>query len=183
MIHIGLFEGIGGFSIAAQQAGWETYITCEIMEFPQQILKHYWPKAYHHGDIKTLTYEKINTELIQRFGTNWRNEPIIITGGFPCQPYSQAGKRLGKEDDRHLWPQMFRIIQEVSPDWVVGENVLGIINWNDGLVFNEVQVDLETAGYEVQTYVLPACAVNAPHRRDRCWFVAHRKNDTYTHSL
>ena len=182
MIHIGLFEGIGGFGIAAHWAGWKTYVSCEWMEFPQSVLKHYWPDAYHHGDIKTLTYEKINAELVSRFGSDWRNEPVIITGGFPCQPYSMAGKRLGKEDERHLWPEMLRIIREVSPDWVVGENVLGIVNWNDGMVFDEVQADLEAAGYEVQPFVLPACAVNAPHRRDRTWFVAHRKDDTYSNS-
>jgi DNA (cytosine-5)-methyltransferase 1 len=90
-----------------------------------------------------------------------------------CQPYSQAGKRLGKEDDRHLWPEMLRAIREIQPSWVVGENVLGLVNWNGGLVFDEVQADLENEGYVVQPYVLPACAVNAPHRRDRVWFVAH----------
>ena len=97
----------------------------------------------------------------------------VISGGFPCQPYSTAGKRLGKEDERHLWPEMLRAIREVSPRWVVGENVRGLVNWNDGLVFDEVQADLEAEGYEVQPFLLPACAVNAPHRRDRIWFVAH----------
>ena len=174
MIHIGLFEGIGGFSLAAHWAGWQTYATCEINPIPQRVLKYYWPEAYHHGDIKTLNYETINSELSTRFGTEWRNQPVIITGGFPCQPYSLAGKRKGKEDERHLWPEMLRIIQEVSPEWVVGENVFGLINWSGGLVFDEVQADLEAAGYEVQPYVLPACAVNAPHRRDRIWFVAYR---------
>ena len=181
MIHIGLFEGIGGFSLAAHWAGWQTYATCEINPIPQRVLKYYWPEAYHHGDIKTLNYETINSELSTRFGTEWRNQPVIITGGFPCQPYSLAGKRKGKEDERHLWPEMLRIIQEVSPEWVVGENVFGLINWSGGLVFDEVQTDLEAAGYEVQPYVLPACAVNAPHRRDRVWFVAH--SNMYGHEL
>jgi len=95
-----------------------------------------------------------------------------LSGGFPCQPYSSAGKRLGKEDDRHLWPEMLRAIREIQPRWVVGENVLGLVNWNGGLVFEEVQADLEAQGYEVQPYVLPAASVNAPHRRDRVWFVA-----------
>ena len=174
MIHIGLFEGIGGFSLAAKMAGWETLATCEINPFGQRVLKHYWPGAYHHGDIKTLTYDTINAELSARYGTDWRKEPVIITGGFPCQPYSLAGKRLGKEDDRHLWPEMLRVIREVSPEWVVGENVFGLVNWNGGLVFDEVQSDLEAAGYEVQPFILPACGVNAPHKRDRVWFVAHR---------
>ena len=173
MIHIGLFEGIGGFSFAAKLAGWETLATCEINPFGQHILKHYWPGAYHHGDIKTLTYDTINAELSSRYGTDWRKEPVIITGGFPCQPYSLAGKRLGKEDDRHLWPEMLRVIREISPEWVVGENVFGLVNWDGGLVFDEVQSDLEAAGYEVQPFILPACGVNAPHKRERVWFVAH----------
>ena len=176
MIHIGLFEGIGGFSFAAKLAGWETLATCEINPFGQHILKHYWPGAYHHGDIKTLTYDTINAELSSRYGTDWRKEPVIITGGFPCQPYSLAGKRLGKEDDRHLWPEMLRIIREVSPEWVVGENVFGLVNWDGGLVFDEVQSDLEAAGYEVQPFILPACGVNAPHKRERVWFIAHRNS-------
>jgi len=176
MIHIGLFEGIGGFSIAAKAAGWHTLATCEINPFGQQVLKYYWPDAYYHGDIKTLTYDTINDELSARFGRNWRDQPVIITGGFPCQPYSLAGKRLGKEDDRHLWPEMLRIIREVSPEWVVGENVFGLVNWNGGLVFDEVQADLEAAGYEVQPFILPACGVNAPHKRERVWFIAHRAN-------
>ena len=177
MIHIGLFEGIGGFSFAAKLAGWETLATCEINPFGQHILKHYWPGAYHHGDIKTLTYDTINAELSARFGANWRNQPVIITGGFPCQPYSLAGKRLGKEDDRHLWPEMLRIIREVSPEWVVGENVFGLVNWNGGLIFDEVQSDLEASGCEVQPFILPACGVNAPHKRERVWFVAHRTGE------
>lgn len=98
----------------------------------------------------------------------------IISGGFPCQPFSMAGKRRGTEDDRHLWPEMYRIIQEIKPTWVVGENVYGFVNWDGGVVFHEVVSDLENAGYEVQPYIIPACAVNAPHRRDRCWVVAHR---------
>jgi len=173
MKQISLFSGIGGFELAGEWAGWENIASCEINPFGNQVLTHYWPEAYHHDNVKTLTYEKLNEELIQRFGTDWRNDDLIITGGFPCQPYSAAGKRLGKEDDRHLWPEMLRIIREVKPEWVVGENVLGLTNWNDGVVFNEVQTDLESAGYEVLPFVLPACSVNAPHRRDRVWFVAH----------
>ena len=177
MIHIGLFEGIGGFSLAAGMAGWETLVTCEINPLGLQVLKHYWPCAYHHGDIKTLTYDTINAELSARYGTAWRKEPVIITGGFPCQPYSVAGKRRGKEDDRLLWPEMLRVIREVSPEWVVGENVFGLVNWDGGLVFDEVQSDLEAAGYEVQPFILPACGVNAPHKRERVWFVAHRTGE------
>ena len=170
---ISLFSGIGGFELAAEWAGWQNVVSCEINPFGRQVLKHYWPNAYHHDDIKTLTFEKIDYELKQRFGENWNADDIVLTGGFPCQPYSAAGKRLGKEDERHLWPEMLRVIREVQPKWVVGENVLGLVNWSEGLVFEEVQADLESEGYEVQPYVLPAAGVNAPHKRDRVWFVAY----------
>ncbi|MEM7487247.1 MAG: DNA (cytosine-5-)-methyltransferase, partial [Bacteroidota bacterium] len=150
-----------GFDLAAEWMGWENVFHCEWNEFGQKILKHYWPKAQSYGDI-TKTDFNIHRGRID-----------ILTGGFPCQPYSQAGKRLGKEDDRHLWPEMLRAIREIRPEWIVGENVLGIVNWNGGLVFDEVQADLEAEGYEVQPYVLPVVSVNAPHRRDRVWFVAY----------
>ena len=176
MIHISLFSGLGGFELAAEKMCWKNYVCCETNEFCNTILKYYWPSAYHHKEIKTLTYEKINKELTQRHSKSWRSEDIILTGGFPCQPYSSAGKRLGKEDNRHLWPEMYRVIQEVQPKWIVGENVLGIINWNNGLVFDEVQVDMELEGYEVQSYVLPAAGINAPHIRQRVWFVARKKD-------
>jgi DNA (cytosine-5)-methyltransferase 1 len=173
MLHISLFSGIGGFDIASEWMGWTNIVSCEINPFGRKHLEYYWPEAYHHDDIHTLTYEKINEELTKRFGSNWRTNDIILTGGFPCQPYSTAGKRLGKNDERHLWPQMLRVIQEVAPTYIVGENVRGIVNWNGGMVFDEVQADLEDAGYEVIPFIIPACAVNAPHRRDRVWFVAH----------
>ena len=161
MRHGSLFSGIGGFDLAAEWSGWENVFHCEWNEFGQKVLKHYWPKAISYDDI-TKTDFNIHRGRID-----------VLSGGFPCQPYSQAGKRLGKEDDRHLWPEMLRAIREIKPSWVVGENVFGLINWNEGLVFDEVQADLEAEGYEVQPYVLPACSVNAPHRRDRVWFVAH----------
>lgn len=176
MTHIGLFEGIGGFSLAARVAGWKTMVTCEIEPFCQRVLKYHFPDAYHHGDIKTLNYETIKAELSNRYGTDWRREPIVLTGGFPCQPYSTAGKRKGNEDDRHLWPEMLRVIREVSPEWVVGENVFGLISWSGGLVFEEVQTDLEAEGYEVWPVILPAASVGAPHRRDRVWFIALNAN-------
>lgn len=161
MRHIGLFDGIGGFSLAARWAGWETIAWCEWNEFGQKVLRHHFPKAIGHGDITKTDF------------SIYRGQCDIVTGGFPCQPYSTAGKRLGKEDERHLWPQMLRAVKEIQPRWVVGENVLGLVNWSGGLVFHEVQADLEAEGYEVFPYVLPACAVNAPHRRDRIWFVAY----------
>jgi DNA (cytosine-5)-methyltransferase 1 len=165
MNHIGLFEGIGGFSLAASWMGWETIAWCEWNEFGQKVLKHHFPKAQPHGDITKTDF------------TIYRGQCDIVTGGFPCQPYSLAGKRKGKEDDRHLWPEMCRAIREIQPTWVLGENVFGLVNWDGGLVFNEVQADLEAEGYEVFPYVLPAVSVNAPHRRDRIWFVAYSSNN------
>jgi len=176
MKHISLFSGIGGFDLAAEWAGWTNVASCEINPFGRRHLAYYWPHAYHHDDIKTLTGEKIQHEAQKRYGPDWRADGVVLSGGFPCQPYSLAGKRLGKEDERHLWPEMLRVIREIKPDWIVGENVLGLVNWSDGLVFDEVQTDLEAQGYEVQAFVLPACAADAPHRRDRVWIVAHTNN-------
>lgn len=161
MRHASIFSGIGGFDLAAEWMGWENVFHCEINTFCQRILKYYWPNATSYTDIKSTDF------------TIHRGSVDILTGGFPCQPYSTAGKRLGKEDDRHLWPEMLRAIREIQPAWVVGENVRGLTNWNAGLVFDEVQSDLEAIGYEVTPFILPACAVNAPHRRDRIWFVAY----------
>ena len=176
MKHISLFSGIGGFDLAANWAGWTNIASCEINPFGRRILSHYWPEAYHHDDIKTLTGKIIEHEVQKRYGQDWRADGVVLSGGFPCQPYSHAGKRLGKNDDRHLWPEMLRIIQEVKPNWVVGENVRGLVNWSNGLVFQEVQSDLEAEGYQVQSFILPACATNAPHRRDRIWIIAYRTN-------
>jgi len=175
MKHISLFSGIGGFDLAAEWMGWQNIASCEINPFCNRILAHYWPDAYHHDDIHTLTIDVLKHELEKRF-TEWRKGDIVISGGFPCQPYSMAGKRLGKEDSRHLWPEMLRVIREVRPRYIVGENVSGLVNWSDGLVFEEVQVDLENEGYEVQAFILPAAAVDAPHRRDRVWFIASNAN-------
>lgn len=165
---ISLFSGIGGFELAAEWAGWDNVVSCEIDPFCNKVLNHYWPDSYHHTDVKTLTYEIIKEK------SRWQpNEPTIIVGGFPCQPFSAAGKRKGTDDPRHLWPEMCRIIREVAPEWVVGENVRGLVNWSDGLVFEQVCADLEAMSYEVQPFILPAAGVGAPHRRDRVWFVAH----------
>lgn len=161
MKHGSLFSGIGGFDLAAQWMGWENIFHCEWNEFGKRILKYYWPKAISYDDIKKTDF------------TVHRGQINILTGGFPCQPYSTAGKRLGKEDDRHLWPEMLRAIREIKPRWIVAENVYGLLNWNEGLVFSEVQTDLENEGYEVQTYILPAASVNAPHKRDRIWFIGY----------
>lgn len=101
----------------------------------------------------------------------------LLTGGFPCQPFSQAGKRRGTEDDRYLWPEMLRVIQLTKPTWIIGENVGGFVTWNEGMVLEQVCVDLENEGYEVQPFIIPACAVNAPHRRDRVWIVANSTSE------
>lgn len=168
MKHGSLFSGIGGFDLAAEWMGWENSFHCEWNEFGQKILKYYWPKAESFTDITKTNFKKYEKKI------------DIITGGFPCQPYSSAGKRRGKEDIRHLWPEMLRAIREIQPSWIVGENVRGLTNWNGGLVFDEVQADLEAEGYEVLPFLLPACAVNAPHRRDRIWFIAYTKNNGYS---
>lgn len=167
MRHGSLFSGIGGFDLAAEWMGWENVFHCEWNMFGQKVLKYYWPNAESFTDITKTDF------------TKYANTIDILTGGFPCQPYSQAGKRLGKEDDRHLWPEMLRAIREIKPSWVVGENVYGLVNWSGGLVFHEVQSDLEAQGYEVFPVLLPAAAVNSVHRRDRIWFIAHA--DLYGH--
>jgi DNA (cytosine-5)-methyltransferase 1 len=160
MNHGSLFSGIGGFDLAAEWMGWNNTFHCEWMTFPRKVLNHYWPNSISYEDITKTDF------------TIHRGTIDILTGGFPCQPYSSAGKRLGKEDERHLWPHMLRVISEVKPTYVVGENVRGLTNWNGGVVFEEVCVDLESQGYEIQPILLPACAVGAPHRRDRVWFIA-----------
>ena len=165
MTHGSLFSGIGGFDLSAEWMGWENLFHCEWNEFGQKVLNYYWPNA------------ELFTDITKSDFTKYANKIDILTGGFPCQPYSMAGKRLGKEDERHLWPEMLRAIREIKPRWVVGENVLGLVNWSGGLVFHEVQTDLEVEGYEVQPFLLPACGVNAPHRRDRIWFVAYSDNE------
>ena len=161
MTHASLFSGIGGFDLAAEWVGWNNIFHCEWNPFGQRVLAHHFPNSKSYNDI-TKTNFSIHAGEID-----------VLTGGFPCQPYSSAGKRLGKADERHLFPEMLRAINEVKPTWVVGENVLGIVNWGGGVVFNDVQVDLENQGYEVQAYILPACGKNAPHKRERTWFIAY----------
>ena len=160
LTHGSLFSGIGGFDLAAEWMGWENKFHCEWNEFGQKVLHHYWPEAECFTDITKSDFKKYYGKI------------DILTGGFPCQPYSSAGKRKGKDDERHLWPEMLRAIREVSPRFVVGENVRGLTNWNGGLVFEEVCAELESYGYQVAPVIIPACAVGAPHRRERIWFVA-----------
>lgn len=162
MTHASLFSGIGGFDLAAEWAGWTNMFNCEIDLFCRRVLAYHFPNAVQYEDIKTTDF------------TVWRGRIDVLTGGFPCQPFSVAGKRKGTDDDRYLWPEMLRAIREIRPRWVVGENVRGFVNWSEGMVLDTVFADLEALGYEVQPFVLPACAVDAPHRRDRVWIVAHR---------
>jgi DNA (cytosine-5)-methyltransferase 1 len=161
MRHASLFSGIGGFDLAAEWMGWENVFHCEWMEFPRKVLDYYWPNADSHTDICKTNFKK------------YANTIDILTGGFPCQPFSLAGKRKGTDDERYLWGEMLRAVQEIKPTYVIAENVYGITNIDGGLVFEQVCLDLETEGYEVQPFIIPACAKNAPHRRDRVWFVAH----------
>jgi DNA (cytosine-5)-methyltransferase 1 len=151
-----LFSGIGGFDLGLERAGMEIVWQVENNPFCNKVLEKHWPNVKRYGDIKNVT----------------NPEPVdLICGGFPCQPYSCAGKRLGAEDDRALWPEMFRIIQEARPRWVIGENVAGFINMG----LDQSISDLEREGYTVQTFIIPACAVNAPHKRDRVWIIANSK--------
>lgn len=165
---ISLFAGIEGFGLAAHKVGWEVVASVEWEKFPQMVIKKNFPNTEIHGDIKQFD------------GQKYRGAIDIVCGGFPCQPYSLAGKRKGTDDDRHLWPEMLRVIREVQPTWVIGENVPGLVNWSEGVVFEEVQSDLEAEGYEVQSFILPAASVGAPHRRDRVWIIAY--SDRYGRS-
>lgn len=186
MKHASLFSGIGGAELAATWMGWENVFHCEISEFPRKVLEYWYPNSVSYEDITTTDF------------TSWRGKVDILTGGFPCQPFSMAGKRLGAEDDRYLWPHMLRAIREIQPTWVVGENVAGLVTMvqpseefevggqtslfdesyrtreEQPYTIEEICKSLEREGYSVQPFVIPACAVGAPHRRDRIWIVAHR---------
>lgn len=193
MKHIDLFSGIGGFALAADTVFGEVeHVFCDIDPFAQRVIKKHWPTSKIYGDIRTLTPDTHKQRHVHRkpeiqpaVGDDQAlgeplagfDSPFILTGGFPCQPFSLAGRRKGTEDNRHLWPEMLRVIESFKPKWVIAENVRGLLTIGGGVVFEQVCLDLESAGYEVQPIVIPAVAVDAPHRRDRVWFVAHRTGD------
>ena len=188
--HASLFSGIGAAEIAADWMGWSNLFHCEIQEFPRKVLEYWYPNAVSYEDITKTDF------------TPWRGKTDILTGGFPCQAFSMAGKRLGDKDHRYLWPEMLRAIREIQPSWVVGENVTGLLSmvqsgeevkvgrtddlFEENYVYrkeqrftlDEICEGLEREGYAVQPFVVPACAVGAPHRRDRVWIVARLAADT-----
>lgn len=157
VVHLDLFSGIGGFALAAQMVGGiKTVGFCEINPYAKKVLAKNFPEIPIHDDVKTLNpkdYGRID----------------LITGGYPCQPFSSAGQRKGEDDDRHLWPAMRRIIEESRPRWVLSENVVGHIT----LGLDQVLAEMESIGYSATATVIPACAVDALHRRDRIWIIAH----------
>lgn len=186
MNHASLFSGIGGFDLAAREVGWNNVFQCEIDPFCQSVLKYYFPKTVLYEDIKRTDF------------TSWKGKIDVLTGGFPCQPFSVAGQRKGADDNRYLWPEMLRVIRETRPLWVIGENVAGITNMvqpgsetdvetksdqdeenyketilEQEYIINTICDDIEREGYSVQPIIIPACGVGAPHRRDRVWFIAH----------
>lgn len=162
LTHLSLFSGVGGLDLAAEWAGFTTVGQCEWAEYPSKILAQHWPDVPRWGDIHELTkesfYDKTNLHTV-----------TLISGGAPCQPFSLAGKRRGQEDDRYLWPEMLRVIREIIPTWVLFENVPGIVS----LALDQVLTDLENEGYATQSYLIPACGVNAPHKRERLAVVAY----------
>jgi DNA (cytosine-5)-methyltransferase 1 len=160
-----LFSGIGGFSLGLERAGMETVAFCEIDPYCRRVLAKHWPYVPIYDDVRTLDATGLG-------------RIDVVCGGYPCQPFSQAGKRLGEQDDRHLWPAMREVIKTVRPAWVIGENVAGHVSMG----LDQVLSDLESEGYTTRPFVIPACAVDAPHRRDRVWIVASR-NDPNPHFL
>lgn len=162
-----LFAGIGGIALAEQMAGIEVAGLCEYADYPRAILKKHWPYVPLFKDVTKLDREELTKAGISPDSID------LVSGGFPCQPFSIAGKRKGTADDRDLWPEMFRIIKQLWPSWVVGENVANFAN----MELDRTLSDLEDLGYQTRAFVLPACAVNAPHQRLRTFIVAHSNRE------
>ena len=161
---IDLFSGIGGFSLGLHSTDiFETIKFVEFDKFCQKVLKKNFPNVPIEGDIRNVKGEEFEAD--------------VITGGFPCQPFSVAGRQKGTDDNRYLWPEMFRLIKEVKPEFVIGENVQGLVNLQNGLVLRPVQDDLEAEGFEVQCFLIPASGIGAWHRRNRVWIVGHSKTN------
>jgi DNA (cytosine-5)-methyltransferase 1 len=178
MIHMSLFSGIGGFELAAEWMGWRNLVSCEINDFGRKVLDYYWPNGYHHDDIHTLTYDKINEELTQRYGADWRSDDIIFTGGFPCQDASNANygstRHTGIKGERTgLINEMLRLISEIKPTYIVAENVANILNINRGKDFGFILGELATLGYNAEWRVSRASEVGSPHQRARLFMVAY----------
>jgi len=211
MNHLDLFAGIGGFSLAAQWMGWETVAQVEWDKWCQKVLAKNFPNSLRFGDIvefnKMLQDGRILTntssmgcregatkqreyginETSNKFGDLCKTQSInightdIITGGFPCQPFSHAGKRKGTDDSRYLWPEMLRTIRILKPSFVVGENVAGLVSMDNGKTLDAILSDLEDEGYQVESFIIPACSIGAWHRRDRIWIVAYSRSRKYCH--
>lgn len=167
MRHGSLFSGIGGFDLAAEWMGWENVFHCEFNPFCQKILKHYWPDAKSYGDIKETDF------------TEWKGKVDIVSGGFPCQPHSIAGKQLASADDRDLWGECVRVLCEIRPKYALFENVTGLFISEHGKFFNRVLSDLAAIGFDVEWHTIPSCAIGAPHSRERVWIMANSNGEFY----
>jgi len=165
-----LFSGIGGFSIGLEKAGFETVAFCEIEDYPRAVLRRHWPDIPIYRDVKQLTGEQLRADGII---------PDVIVGEYPCQPFSLAGVRRGEEDDRHLWPEVRRLVKEIRPAWCIFENVAGHITMG----LDKVLSDLEAEDYSTRTFIIPAAGVDAPHRRDRVWIVANTRHQPRRNSI
>ena len=166
LTHLSLFSGIGGLDLAAELAGFRTAGQCELADYPRAVLEKHWPDVPKWRDIHELTAK----DFIQRTGIQ---NPTVISGGFPCQPHSVIGKRLAENDERHLWPEFVRVVRELRPKYVIGENVNGILS----TIHESVCTDLEAEGYEVWTFSIPACAVGAHHERYRVCILGISKSE------
>jgi len=166
--HLDLFSGIGGFSLGLEATGgFETKAFCDIEKYPRQVLQKHWPHVKQYEDIKELNYERLKADGIDSID--------IITGGYPCQPFSIAGRQKGEQDPRHLWPEYFRLVKELRPTWVIGENVSGHIK----LGLDTVIEDLESEDYSVRPFSISASSIGANHQRERIWILAHSRRSQW----